>query len=34
VTERCKVERPPLRPLDGRMVACHYAEQFLEKDAA
>jgi dipeptide transport system ATP-binding protein len=34
VTERCKVERPPLRPLDGRMVACHYAERFLEKDAA
>jgi dipeptide transport system ATP-binding protein len=34
VTERCKVERPPLRPLDGRMVACHYADRFLEKDAA
>jgi dipeptide transport system ATP-binding protein len=34
VTDRCKVERPPLRPLDGRMVACHYAERFLEKDAA
>ena len=34
VTERCKVERPALRPLDGRQVACHYAERFLEKDAA
>ena len=30
VTERCRVERPPLRPLDGRLVACHYAERFLE----
>jgi dipeptide transport system ATP-binding protein len=29
VTERCRIERPPLRPLAGRMVACHYAEQFL-----
>ena len=29
VTDRCRVERPPLRPLDGRLVACHYAEQFL-----
>ena len=29
VTERCRAERPPLRPLDGRLVACHYAEQFL-----
>jgi dipeptide transport system ATP-binding protein len=34
VTDRCRVERPALRPLDGRMVACHYAEQFLTKDAA
>ena len=33
VTERCKVERPQLRELDGRQVACHYAENFL-KDAA
>jgi len=23
---RCRSERPPLRPLDGRLVACHYAE--------
>jgi dipeptide transport system ATP-binding protein len=30
VTERCRVERPPLRPLAGRLVACHYAERFLE----
>jgi dipeptide transport system ATP-binding protein len=29
VTERCRVERPPLRPLAGRLVACHYAERFL-----
>jgi dipeptide transport system ATP-binding protein len=29
VTDRCRVERPPLRPLAGRLVACHYAEQFL-----
>ena len=29
VTDRCRVERPELRPLDGRLVACHYAEQFL-----
>ena len=33
VTERCKEERPALRELDGRQVACHYAENFL-KDAA
>jgi dipeptide transport system ATP-binding protein len=29
VTDRCRVERPAPRPLDGRMVACHYAERFL-----
>jgi dipeptide transport system ATP-binding protein len=34
VTDRCRVERPPLRPLDGRLVACHYAEQFLQTEAA
>ena len=28
-TERCEVELPLLRPLDGRQVACHHAEQFL-----
>ena len=25
-TERCRVERPELRPLDGQRVACHHAE--------
>jgi dipeptide transport system ATP-binding protein len=34
VTERCRVERPALRPLDGRLVACHYAERFLSEQAA
>jgi dipeptide transport system ATP-binding protein len=34
VTERCKVERPALRELDGRKVACHYAENFLKEEAA
>ena len=29
VTERCKQERPPLREVGDRQVACHYAEQFL-----
>jgi dipeptide transport system ATP-binding protein len=29
VTDRCRIERPPLRPLGGRLVACHYAERFL-----
>jgi dipeptide transport system ATP-binding protein len=29
VTEGCRTERPPLRRLDDRLVACHYAEQFL-----
>jgi len=28
--ERCRAERPPARPVDGRIVACHFAEQFLE----
>jgi dipeptide transport system ATP-binding protein len=26
----CHAERPPLRPLDGRLVACHLAEKFLD----
>ena len=30
VTDRCRAERP----LDGRLVACHYAERFLETQAA
>jgi dipeptide transport system ATP-binding protein len=28
--ERCRDERPAARPLDGRQVACHFAERFLE----
>ncbi len=27
--DRCTTERPALRPLDGREVACHFAEQFI-----
>ena len=30
VTQRCRDERPALRELDQRRVACHYAERFLE----
>jgi dipeptide transport system ATP-binding protein len=30
VIERCRVERPLLRPLGGRQVSCHLAENFLE----
>ncbi|BAQ46753.1 MULTISPECIES: peptide ABC transporter ATP-binding protein [Methylobacterium] len=29
-TDRCRQERPAPRPLAGRAVACHYAEDFLE----
>jgi dipeptide transport system ATP-binding protein len=29
VTDLCRVERPPLRPLGQQLVACHYAERFL-----
>jgi dipeptide transport system ATP-binding protein len=29
VTDRCRTEPPPLRPLAGRQVACHYAERFV-----
>ena len=29
VTERCRAERPLLRDVAGRQVACHYAENFL-----
>jgi len=28
--ERCRAERPLPRPVDGRLVACHFAGQFLE----
>ena len=33
VTDRCRVERPEKREIDGRKVACHYAEDFLAKAA-
>jgi dipeptide transport system ATP-binding protein len=26
--ERCRAERPPLREVDGRQVACHFAEEW------
>jgi dipeptide transport system ATP-binding protein len=29
-TQRCREERPLLRALDERLVACHYAEKFLD----
>lgn len=29
VTDKCRAERPPLRLVDGRDVACHYAEVFV-----
>ena len=32
-TDRCRAERPALRPLDGRLVACHYAESFIGAEA-
>ena len=28
--DRCRTERPAPRPVGGRSVACHIAEQFLE----
>ena len=28
--ERCREERPAARSLDGRQVACHFAERFLD----
>jgi dipeptide transport system ATP-binding protein len=30
VAERCRIERPSPRLLDGRQVACHFAERILE----
>jgi dipeptide transport system ATP-binding protein len=33
-TDLCREQRPPLRPLDDRLVACHYAERFLDAQAA
>jgi dipeptide transport system ATP-binding protein len=29
--ERCRAERPAARSLDGRQVACHFAERLLEE---
>ena len=34
VTDRCRAERPALRELAGRQVACHYAENFLVSQTA
>jgi len=34
VTPRCHIERPVLRELAGRQVACHEAEQFIQPAAA
>ena len=34
VTDLCRAERPPLRPVGGRLVACHYAERFLDEPTA
>jgi dipeptide transport system ATP-binding protein len=28
--ERCRAERPLPRPVDGRIVACHFADRFIE----
>jgi dipeptide transport system ATP-binding protein len=33
VTDRCRIERPPLRPVAGHLVACHYAERFAAQAA-
>lgn len=33
-TDRCAEEEPALRPVDGRLVACHHAEESLETGAA
>ena len=33
-TDLCRAERPDLRPLDGRLVACHYAESFIGTEAS
>jgi dipeptide transport system ATP-binding protein len=33
VTDQCRRERPELRRLDERLVACHYAERFLDQPA-
>jgi len=33
VKDRCRIERPLNREIDGRLVACHYAESFLDRAA-
>jgi len=33
-TDLCRTDRPPLRQVGGRLVACHYAERFLASQAA
>jgi dipeptide transport system ATP-binding protein len=33
VTDRCRAERPVLRELAGRQVACHEAEKFIQPAA-
>jgi dipeptide transport system ATP-binding protein len=33
VTDLCRAERPPIRQLDQRLIACHYAERFLAEAA-
>jgi dipeptide transport system ATP-binding protein len=32
--ERCRLERPQLRELEGRAVACHFAERFVDRASA
>jgi dipeptide transport system ATP-binding protein len=34
VTDQCRTDRPPLRWVEGRQVACHYAERFVPTGAA
>jgi dipeptide transport system ATP-binding protein len=34
VTDRCRSERPAVRMVEGRRVACHYAEDFAQPQAA
>jgi dipeptide transport system ATP-binding protein len=34
VTDQCRVERPATRVVAGRLVACHYAERFLQPEGS
>jgi dipeptide transport system ATP-binding protein len=34
VVERCRIERPAPRPVDGAQVACHFAERFVSEQEA